>query len=66
MTLKTVSPKHLTDKIFTKDTDIVVMDKHLVRLSTPPSNTRPGKLIKLNTTDKSLLSNNYRETKHMT
>ena len=66
MTRETVSSKHLTDKIFTKDTDIVVLDKHLVRLSTPPQNTRPGKLIKVNDTDKPLLRNNYQEPEHLT
>jgi len=33
-------------EIFVKEEDIVIADKHLVRLATPPKNTRPGKLAK--------------------
>jgi hypothetical protein len=33
-------------RIFMKSKKVVVLDKNLVRLSPPPENTRPGKLIK--------------------
>ena len=42
-----------TNKVLLKKDDIYVLDKHLVRLSPPPKNTRPGKLIKVSIIEES-------------
>ncbi len=48
-------------KFFMKSNRVVVLDENLVRLSPPPENTRPGKLIKIfkeNLKDKDYENNN--------